>query len=92
MVPLSLTILAGVRPEESGAASGTLQTMQQVGGALGTAVLLTAFTAATRHLTPGTTPHAVLAHGVSVAMGWSAGLITCAIAVIATVVRGGAPR
>jgi len=87
MVPLSLTILAGVRPEESGAASGTLQTMQQVGGALGTAVLLTVFSSATRHPAPGESAHTLFAHGVSAAMGVGAGLVTVALAVIVTLVR-----
>ncbi|MFD0330946.1 MFS transporter [Streptacidiphilus monticola] len=81
MAPLSLTILHGVRPEESGAASGTLQTMQQVGGALGTAVLLTAFSAAEH---PGP---AGFAHGVAVAMGWGALAVGLAWAVLALVVR-----
>ena len=87
MVPLSLTILAGVRPDESGAASGTLQTMQQVGGALGTAVLLTVFTSATRHPASGESPHALFAHGVSAAMGVGAVLIATALTLIVTMVR-----
>ncbi|MGH9020905.1 MAG: MFS transporter [Acidimicrobiales bacterium] len=38
-LPLSVTILSGVPREDSGAASGMLQTMQQTGAALGVAVL-----------------------------------------------------
>ncbi|MFC1412426.1 MFS transporter [Streptacidiphilus sp. N1-12] len=92
MVPLSITILSGVRPEESGAASGTLQTMQQAGGALGTAVLLTVFSAATRH-PAGRTPHALFAHGVSTAMGAAALVIAVALLTIVAVVRPqGRPR
>ncbi|WP_042398742.1 MFS transporter [Streptacidiphilus carbonis] len=92
MVPLSLTILAGVRPQESGAASGTLQTMQQMGGALGTAVLLTVFTSATRH-PGGRSPHAVFAHGVDEAMGMAAVFIGVALLLIVAVIRpGGRPR
>jgi MFS family permease len=48
-LPLTATILSGVRREDSGAASGTLQTMQQVGGALGMAVLVSVFGTASRH-------------------------------------------
>ncbi|HEY3504539.1 MAG TPA: MFS transporter [Actinocatenispora sp.] len=44
-VPASATILARVPPADSGAASGTLQTLQQVGGAVGLAVLTTAYSA-----------------------------------------------
>ena len=38
-LPLSVTILAGVPRDDSGAASGMLQTMQQTGAALGVAAL-----------------------------------------------------
>ena len=40
LVPLSLLILSGVDGEDSGAASGLLQTMQQIGGSLGIAILV----------------------------------------------------
>lgn len=40
-LPISVTILSGVRRDDSGAASGMLQSMQQTGGALGVAVLTT---------------------------------------------------
>jgi EmrB/QacA subfamily drug resistance transporter len=48
-LPLTLTILSGVRREDSGAASGMLQTTQQVGGSLGMAVLVSVFGTAIRH-------------------------------------------
>src|SRR5215217_9131459 len=38
-VPLTLTAVHHVRPEDSGVGSGVLNTMQQVGGALGLAIL-----------------------------------------------------
>jgi EmrB/QacA subfamily drug resistance transporter len=95
MVPLSLTILSSVKPEESGAASGTLQTMQQAGGSLGTAVGITAFTHATSH--PSTLPgvagvHATLAHGVSLAMTCSLGLAVGSFLVLALFVRPPRPQ
>jgi EmrB/QacA subfamily drug resistance transporter len=40
-VPLTLTAVSGVEPQEAGLASALLNTMQQVGGALGLAVLAT---------------------------------------------------
>ncbi|MEW9549251.1 MFS transporter [Nonomuraea sp. NPDC050783] len=43
MAPFFDIVLAGVEPHESGSASGTLTAIQQLGGALGTAVLGTLF-------------------------------------------------
>ena len=48
IVPVSVTVLTGVRAQDSGAASGLLQTMQWVGGTLGLAILVSAFGVATR--------------------------------------------
>jgi MFS family permease len=38
IVPLTSTIMGGVAPEQAGAVSGALSTMQNVGGALGVAI------------------------------------------------------
>ena len=46
--PLTRTILATVRPEHAGAASGTLQVTQYTGTALGVAVLVGVYATATR--------------------------------------------
>ncbi|SEG28801.1 drug resistance transporter, EmrB/QacA subfamily [Nonomuraea solani] len=43
MAPFFDIVLAGVEPHESGSASGTMTAVQQLGGALGTAVLGTLF-------------------------------------------------
>jgi EmrB/QacA subfamily drug resistance transporter len=48
-VPLTMTSVAGVRPEDSGAASAMLNVMQQVGGSLGLSILVTVFATASRH-------------------------------------------
>ncbi len=47
-VPLTAASLAGVRPADAGAASGLVNVMQQVGGSLGLAVLVSVFGAASR--------------------------------------------
>jgi EmrB/QacA subfamily drug resistance transporter len=46
--PLTIVILSGLAEGDSGAASGLLQTMQQVGGSLGVAILVTRFGIAAR--------------------------------------------
>jgi MFS family permease len=43
-VPVSIAALAGVAEREAGLASGLINTSQQVGGAIGTAVASTVFT------------------------------------------------
>lgn len=48
--PITLAATAGVRPEESGLASGLINTMRQVGGALGLAILATISSQRTRDL------------------------------------------
>lgn len=48
-VTLTLTAVSGVADKESGAASGLLNTTQQVGGALGLSILTTVFGTASRH-------------------------------------------
>jgi MFS family permease len=64
--PLNVVIMAGVRPEDSGAASGILQTMQQVGSSLGLAIIVNVFGTAIRHGGHQSAPQ-ILAHGIAVA-------------------------
>ncbi len=46
-VPVSIAALAGVAPREAGLASGLLNTSQQIGGAVGVALVTTIFTSET---------------------------------------------
>jgi EmrB/QacA subfamily drug resistance transporter len=48
-MPITVLALAGVEPEHTGAASGLLQTMQQLGGAVGLAVVASVFAGHSRH-------------------------------------------
>jgi EmrB/QacA subfamily drug resistance transporter len=98
-VPLTTASLAGVQPADSGAASSMVNVMQQVGGALGLAVLVAVYGTATRdaarHPLPGATPalqaHHVLAHGMARAFLLAAILDAVALIVIITLIRTRAP-
>lgn len=48
-VPVMLLSVAGVSAHETGAASGLLNSMQQIGGSLGLSILTTVFATAARH-------------------------------------------
>jgi hypothetical protein len=69
-VPLTTAALDGVAPEDAGAASGLLNAMQQIGGSLGLAVLVTVFgtasTHAARHVRPGESAAQVARHALTV--------------------------
>jgi EmrB/QacA subfamily drug resistance transporter len=94
-VPLTSTSLAGVRQQESGAASSMVNVMQQVGGSLGLAALVTVFGTASRHaaahpvagLSRVAEAHHVFAHAAATAFGVAAILDVCALLVILTLIR-----
>ncbi|MFG1645021.1 DHA2 family efflux MFS transporter permease subunit [Amycolatopsis sp. NPDC049252] len=76
--------MTAVAPEDSGVASGLINTTQQVGAAIGTAVLATV--AASRTASLGSVDHReALASGFRLAYGTSAGFLIAAIALGAAV-------
>jgi len=79
-VPVSIAALAGVPMQEAGLASGLINTVQQIGGALGVAILTTVSTTRTENaLESGTdAPHA-LTDGFSVAFWVAAAFAVAAI-------------
>ena len=99
-VPLTQASLAGVRPQESGAASSMVNVMQQLGGSVGLAVLVAVFGTATRaslaHPVAGLTAQAlhrqVLAHGMSTAFTLAAVFDVAAFLVIAVLLRDRKPK
>jgi predicted MFS family arabinose efflux permease len=82
-VPLTMASLSGVAPEDSGAASSMVNVMQQVGGSLGLAVLVTAAGNAMGHATG----QAAVVHGMSRAFTLAAVLDVLALLVVLTVMR-----
>jgi EmrB/QacA subfamily drug resistance transporter len=81
-VPLTTVSLAGVAPADSGAASSMVNVMQQVGGSLGLAILVTVFGTAYRHAAAAGAQHA-LVHGVGSAFTMATFFDVAALAVIA---------
>jgi EmrB/QacA subfamily drug resistance transporter len=99
-VPLTMASLAGVRPEDSGAASSMVNVTQQVGGSLGLAILVTAFSSASRdagrhqlaHLTALAQAHQAVVHGMASAFTLAAIFDICALLVVLAIIRGRAVR
>jgi EmrB/QacA subfamily drug resistance transporter len=83
-VPLTMASLAGVRPQESGAASSMVNVTQQVGGSLGLAILVTAYSTAIRHQT--------VVHAMSSAFTLAAVFDVIALLIVAAIIRDRAPQ
>jgi hypothetical protein len=91
-VPMSSTALVGVDPKDAGVASALVNTTQQVGGSLGTALLNTlAATAATTYLASHAKSAAVVraaaVHGYTTAFTVSAVLLVAAAVVAGVLVQ-----
>ena len=87
-VPLTLLATTNVEADDAGLASGLFNTSQQVGGALGLAVLSTLATSHTSHLVAsGTGAPEALTRGFDVAFAVGAALIAAGIVVVALFVR-----
>ncbi len=98
-VPLTTASLAGVAPEDSGAASSMVNVMQQVGGAVGLAVLVavygTAYRDAARHPLRGVSQvaqaHHLQAHGTATAFLLAAIFDVVSLIVITVLIRSRTP-
>jgi len=100
-VALTVLALSGVEPRDTGAASSLVNVMQQVGGSLGLAILVTVFGTASRGAasqsvagaSTATKVRDVLATGISSAFTASTVLIACSLllAVVAITSRAGQP-
>jgi MFS family permease len=89
--PAIMTLaMSGATPEDSGLASGLVNTSMQVGGAIGLAVLATLSTERTQSLIDGGSHPAALTSGYHVAYFVGAGLAAIAVAIAVLVLR--APR
>ena len=99
-VSLTTAGLAGVAPSDAGAASGLINVMQQLGAALGLAVLVTIFdtvTSATHTVglsqvaalrgAAGAAARAALVHGMDVTFAAGAGFALAALVIVVLFVR-----
>jgi EmrB/QacA subfamily drug resistance transporter len=94
-VPLTTAALAGVDPQDAGAASGLVNVMQQLGGSLGLAVLVTVFGSTSRDVAarPGAheTAAALARHafvaGADSAFWTATAMVLGALALVAALIR-----
>jgi predicted MFS family arabinose efflux permease len=91
----------GVQPQDAGAASAMLNTSQQVGGSIGTALLITVAASATAGwaashassigsaISTSQRASAAATHGYTTAFWWAAAILALAAAVVAVCVNAG---
>ncbi len=93
-VPASSTALIGIDPHDAGVASALLNTTQQIGGSLGTALLntlyawaVTSYLVAHAGLAPQVAQVEALIHGYRVAFFWGAVFIALALVVAVVLIN-----
>ncbi|MCX4763085.1 MFS transporter [Streptomyces sp. NBC_01275] len=102
-MPVFATATAGVAPQDSGVTSATVNTSQQVGGSIGTALLNTIATTSSTAYIAAHLAHANpsqkelitregIVHGYTVAIWWAAGIMLLAGLVAGLMVTAKPPR
>ncbi|WP_028061358.1 MFS transporter [Candidatus Solirubrobacter pratensis] len=92
MAPAMNTATAGVAAHDAGVASAMVNTAQQVGGSIGTALLSSiAASAATSFVNGGGAPQLAAVHSYTTAFWWTAAIFAASAVVTALLLRSGAP-
>ncbi|MGW2592316.1 MFS transporter [Streptomyces sp. NPDC001515] len=89
LMPLNSLILSGVAPQQAGAAAGVMQTMQQVGGSLGLAVLVTVYGTTLAH--SGAPAEEAVAHSMANAFIGATVFSALALVLVSVAIRVAAP-
>jgi EmrB/QacA subfamily drug resistance transporter len=97
MAPAMNTATLGVEPADAGVASATVNTMQQIGGSLGTALLSTLSASAASSYLADKQPSPDIAaqaavHGYTTAFWWAAAIFAIGAVASALLLRAGAPE
>ena len=97
MAPAMNTGTLGVSAADSGVASATVNTMQQIGGSLGTALLSTMAASATTSYLAGQPPSAAVTaqatvHGYTTGFWWAAAIFAVGAVACGLLLRSGAPE
>jgi EmrB/QacA subfamily drug resistance transporter len=88
IIPVSIAALSGVAPQETGVASGLLNTSQQIGGAIGVAISSTLFISRFKDLSAaGATTREALTGGYTWAFWLLAGLAAVGVVLTLLMVR-----
>jgi EmrB/QacA subfamily drug resistance transporter len=92
MAPAMNTATAGVASADAGVASAMVNTAQQVGGSIGTALLSSiAASAATSFVAGGGAPALAAVHSYTTAFWWTAAIFASSAVATALLLRSGAP-
>jgi EmrB/QacA subfamily drug resistance transporter len=89
-VPMSSTALIGIAPHDAGVASALVNTTQQIGGALGTALLNTIAASATASYIAvhgASAARAGAVHGYTTGFSYSAVILACSVAAAVLLIR-----
>ena len=87
-VPITIAAVAGTKPGEAGLASGLINTSQQIGGAVGIAILSTVAISTTEDASLGTPPPVALTDGFQAAFWAGAAIALAGVLVSVFLVRG----